>query len=172
MQGVETVPREVFHALFEPKVTFASDKDLVIVRVRALGLKDGREAEALVEMIDYFDDETGFTAMERGTGWSAAIVAQMMARDDFEVAAVNDLADAASLAYLLKYDTVHGRYPGTVEAQGEDLVVDGKTIPVTNKPIRLQSCNLFRVEDGKITERHLYFDQLGFMTQLGLAPQG
>ena len=49
---------------------------------------------------------------------------------------------------------------------------DGKTIPVTNKPIRLQRCNLFRVEDGKITERHLYFDQLGFMTQLGLAPQG
>ena len=54
----------------------------------------------------------------------------MMARDDFEVAAVNDLADAASLAYLLKYDTVHGRYPGTVEAKGENLVVDGKTIPV------------------------------------------
>jgi glyceraldehyde 3-phosphate dehydrogenase len=54
----------------------------------------------------------------------------MMAREDFEVVAVNDLADAASLAYLLKYDTVHGRYPGTVEAQGENLVVDGKTIPV------------------------------------------
>ncbi len=77
--GVEVIPRQVFHALFEPKVTFPDDKDLVIVRVRALGLKDGREAAALVEMIDYFDDETGFTAMERGTGWSAAIVAQMMA---------------------------------------------------------------------------------------------
>ena len=34
----------------------------------------------LVELIDYFDEETGFTAMERCTGWSAAIVAQMMAR--------------------------------------------------------------------------------------------
>jgi lysine 6-dehydrogenase len=74
------VPRDVFHALYEPKVTFPSDKDLVIVRVKALGNKDGRDAEVLVEMIDYFDEETGFTAMERGTGWSAAIVAEMMAR--------------------------------------------------------------------------------------------
>jgi lysine 6-dehydrogenase len=73
-------PRDVFHTLFEPKVTFPKDKDLVIVRVKALGKKDGRDAEATVEVIDYFDEATGFTAMERGTGWSAAIVAEMMAR--------------------------------------------------------------------------------------------
>jgi lysine 6-dehydrogenase len=79
-EGVEVAPRDVFHALFEPKVTFPGDKDLVIVRVKALGKQDGRDAEAWVEMIDYFDEETGFTAMERGTGWSAAIVAEMMAR--------------------------------------------------------------------------------------------
>ncbi len=76
----EVVPRDVFHALFEPKVTFPQDKDLVIVRVKAVGKKDGRDAESFVEVIDYFDEETGFTAMERGTGWSAAIVAEMMAR--------------------------------------------------------------------------------------------
>jgi lysine 6-dehydrogenase len=76
------VPRDVFHALFEPQVTYPEDKDLVIVRVKALGRKDDRDAEALVEVIDYFDDETGFTAMERSTGWSAAIVAEMMARGD------------------------------------------------------------------------------------------
>lgn len=74
------VPRDVFHELFEPKVTFAGDKDLVIVRVKALGKRDGRDAEALVEMIDRFDDETGFTAMERSTGWSGAIVSEMMAQ--------------------------------------------------------------------------------------------
>lgn len=33
-----------------------------------------------MELIDHFDEETGFTAMERATGWSAAIVAEMMAR--------------------------------------------------------------------------------------------
>jgi lysine 6-dehydrogenase len=77
---VEVVPRDVFHALFEPKVTFADDKDLVIVRVKAIGKKDGRDAQSFVEVIDYFDKGTGFTAMERTTGWSAAIVAGMMAR--------------------------------------------------------------------------------------------
>jgi lysine 6-dehydrogenase len=78
-RGVEVVPRDVFHALFEPKVTFPGDKDVVIVRVKAVGKKDGRNAEAVVEVIDYFDEATGFTAMERCTGWSAAIVGEMMA---------------------------------------------------------------------------------------------
>ncbi len=76
----QVVPRDLFHVLFEPLVAFPGDADLVIVRVRATGKKDGRDAEALVEMIDYHDPETGFTAMERGTGWSAAIVTAMMAR--------------------------------------------------------------------------------------------
>ena len=80
--GARVVPREVFHALFEPKVLFPQDKDLVIIRVRALGVKDGRQAEAFVEVIDYYDDITGFSAMERCTGWSAAIVAEMMARGE------------------------------------------------------------------------------------------
>ncbi len=80
--GTEIVPREVFHALFETKVTFPADKDLVIVRVRALGEKAGRPAEAFVQVIDYYDEETGFTAMARGTGWSAAIVAEMMVRGE------------------------------------------------------------------------------------------
>lgn len=77
---VEVVPRDVFHALFEPQVTFPGDEDVVIVRIKALGKKEGRDAEAIVELIDTFDEATGFTAMERGTGWSAAIVAQMMVR--------------------------------------------------------------------------------------------
>ncbi len=76
----EVVPREVFHALFEPKVVFPEDKDLCIVRVKAVGKKDGHDAAVVVEMIDYYDEATGFTAMERATGWSAAIVAEMMAR--------------------------------------------------------------------------------------------
>jgi lysine 6-dehydrogenase len=82
VNGVQVVPRDVFHALFEPKVVFPEEKDLVIVRVRATGKKDGKEAEAFVQVIDYYDEVTGFTAMERGTGWSAAIVAEMMARGE------------------------------------------------------------------------------------------
>jgi lysine 6-dehydrogenase len=79
----EIVPREVFHALYEPKVTFPHDaeksKDIVFVRVKALGKKSGKPAQALVELEDHFDEKTGFTAMERTTGWDAAIVAEMMA---------------------------------------------------------------------------------------------
>jgi lysine 6-dehydrogenase len=78
----QIIPRDVFHALFEPKVTYPEDKDMVLVRVKAIGKKNGQDAEALVQLIDYFDEQTGFTAMERTTGWSAAIVAQMMARGD------------------------------------------------------------------------------------------
>ena len=48
----------------------------------------------------------------------------------FDMVAVNDLTDADTLADLLKYDSVHGRYPGTVEVDGSDLVVDGDRFKV------------------------------------------
>lgn len=50
--------------------------------------------------------------------------------DGIEVAAVNDLVSAENLAYLLTYDTVYGRYGRSVEASGDALVVDGRTIPL------------------------------------------
>jgi glyceraldehyde 3-phosphate dehydrogenase len=46
----------------------------------------------------------------------------------FEIVAVNDVTACATLAHLLKYDSVHGRFPGTVTADGDSLVVDGKRI--------------------------------------------
>jgi glyceraldehyde 3-phosphate dehydrogenase len=52
---------------------------------------------------------------------------------DLDIVAVNDLTDTATLALLLKYDSVHGRYDGTVETDGEDLVVDGDTIKVLSE---------------------------------------
>jgi lysine 6-dehydrogenase len=82
IKGCSVTPRDVFHALFEPKVTFPQDKDMVIVRVKAIGKKDDKEAEAIIQVIDTYDEITGFTAMERTTGWSAAIVAGMMARGE------------------------------------------------------------------------------------------
>ncbi len=52
---------------------------------------------------------------------------------DLEFVAVNDLTDTSMLALLLEYDSVHGRYPGTVETDGDDLVVDGKRIKVLSE---------------------------------------
>ena len=51
--------------------------------------------------------------------------------DALELVAIDDLADAKSNAWLFSRDSVHGRYPGTVSAEGQDLVVDGKHIRVT-----------------------------------------
>src|SRR4030042_7042609 len=47
---------------------------------------------------------------------------------NIDFVAINDLADAKQNAHLLKYDSVHGRFPGTVEVKGSDLVVDGKLL--------------------------------------------
>ena len=49
---------------------------------------------------------------------------------DFEIVAVNDITTPATLAHLLKYDSVFGRYPGTVCAESEAIVVDGRPIRV------------------------------------------
>ena len=56
------------------------------------------------------------------------------APDAFEVKAINDLTDAETLAHLLRYDSIHGRYPGKVEAKGDRLVVDGREILVVSEP--------------------------------------
>jgi glyceraldehyde 3-phosphate dehydrogenase len=56
---------------------------------------------------------------------------RMMKTGGFEVAAINDITDAATLAYLLKYDSVHGTYPGDVRAEGDAIVVDGKKFKIT-----------------------------------------
>ncbi|BDX05965.1 type I glyceraldehyde-3-phosphate dehydrogenase [Planctobacterium marinum] len=52
-------------------------------------------------------------------------------RDDIEVVGINDLLDAEYMAYMLKYDSTHGRFKGSVEVVEGNLVVNGKTVRVT-----------------------------------------
>ncbi len=52
-------------------------------------------------------------------------------RGDVDVVAINDLLDVEHLAYLLKYDSVHGRFDGTVDIKDGNLIVNGKTIRIT-----------------------------------------
>jgi lysine 6-dehydrogenase len=85
VNGKDVVPRELFHALFEPQVRVDNVKDVCIIRAHAKGKKNGQPTEAIVEVIDYYDEVTGFTAMQRLTGWHASIVAAMMARQDTPV---------------------------------------------------------------------------------------
>lgn len=55
-------------------------------------------------------------------------------RDDMQIVGINDLIDLDYIAYMLKYDTVHGRFDGTVETKGDRLVVNGEEIRVTAVP--------------------------------------
>lgn len=75
-------PRDVFQALYEPHVRTAVMRDVCLIRARARGFKDGRPGAAQVDLVDRYDAATGFTAMERTTGWHAAIVAAMLARGE------------------------------------------------------------------------------------------
>jgi glyceraldehyde 3-phosphate dehydrogenase len=63
----------------------------------------------------------------------------VMDEPTFTLAAVNDLATPAQLAYLLRYDTAYGRNPREVTSDGDDLVIDGLRVPVLNQkdPSRL-----------------------------------
>lgn len=84
--------------------------------------------------------------------------------EEFEIVAVNDLGKPDSLAMLLKYDSVHGRFPGTVEVDGDSIVVNGKKVKVVAErdprqlpwkamgvEIALESTGFFtaRAKDGK-----------------------
>ena len=55
--------------------------------------------------------------------------------NEFEVVAINDLSSAATLKHLLKYDSVHGRFAGTVEAKDNALVVNGREIKILNEKV-------------------------------------
>ncbi|MFZ2361967.1 MAG: saccharopine dehydrogenase C-terminal domain-containing protein [Anaerolineae bacterium] len=75
-------PRDLFQALYEPQVRRPVMRDVCLIRAIARGVKDGRPAVAQVDLVDRYDEATGFTAMERSTGWHAAIVAAMLARGE------------------------------------------------------------------------------------------
>lgn len=79
--------------------------------------------------------------------------------EEFEVVAINDLSDAKHLAMLLKYDSVHRRFAGTVEAAENALVVNGKTVRITqekdpaNLPWKSLGCQVALESTGFFTNR-------------------
>jgi glyceraldehyde 3-phosphate dehydrogenase len=68
-----------------------------------------------------------------GFGRIGRMAFRAIAKDfsDIEVVGINDLLDADYLAYMLKYDSVHGRFDGDVAVDGNNLIVNGKTIRLT-----------------------------------------
>jgi len=85
--------------------------------------------------------------------------------DEFEVAAINDLANVNMMAHLLKYDSTQGRFPGTVEVDGQNIVVNGTSVPTLTErdpgklpwdgvDVALESTGVFR--DNKTDEKPGY----------------
>lgn len=76
----EVVPRDLFHHLIEPKISQEDVRDICLIRVIGIGLIKNELKTLQIEVVDTYDDRTGFTAMERLTGWHCAIMMGFQAR--------------------------------------------------------------------------------------------
>lgn len=81
VNGASITPRQVYHALLAPHVEVERVIDICVMRAQGIGEKAGKRVIFEVDLIDRYDPVTGFTAMERLTGWHAAIMAQYLARE-------------------------------------------------------------------------------------------
>ena len=92
-----------------------------------------------------------------GFGRIGRLVFRVMAeRDDFEVVAIHDLADAKALAHLLKYDSAQGRFNGTVDVDGSSIIVNGKKIEIVGG-----KCGPAEIEWGNV-ELDVIVESTGF----------
>ncbi len=108
VDGQTVVPRQVFHAKAGPVLKTGDREDVVLLRV----IVTGKESSITFEMLDYYDEATGFTAMERTTGFGAAMVAIMAARGELQPGClrIEEGVDA-------------GRYVDEMSARGFDLKI-------------------------------------------------
>jgi len=85
--GQEIVPLDFFHELIYPLIKFdeeEGDRDLTVLLVRVEGRKGDSEIAVNYEMVDYYDEENGVTSMAKTTGYTAALIARMLARGDLD----------------------------------------------------------------------------------------
>ncbi|HXG70875.1 MAG TPA: saccharopine dehydrogenase C-terminal domain-containing protein, partial [Gemmatimonadaceae bacterium] len=82
VKGIKVVPRDLVVAAMGPRLTKPKGKDLVALRVSGEGTKAGVAKKVGWEMVDYYDEERGISAMERSTGYSLSITGQLQARGE------------------------------------------------------------------------------------------
>jgi len=78
VEGAAVSPREMFHALLGPQIETDQVIDVCLMRAVGSGVVDDGEVHLVIELVDRFDAATGFAAMERLTGWHAAIMAEFI----------------------------------------------------------------------------------------------
>ena len=89
VKGMKVVPRDVTVATMGPRLTKPKGKDLVALRVTVEGKKGGKEKTVGWELLDYYDEARGISAMMRTTGYSLSITGQMQARGEIKPAGVH-----------------------------------------------------------------------------------
>jgi lysine 6-dehydrogenase len=88
VKGMKVVPRDLVVAAMGPRLTKPDAYDLVALRVVAEGKKAGKPKKIGYELVDYYDEKTDISAMERSTGFSLSITGQMQARGEIGKAGV------------------------------------------------------------------------------------
>jgi lysine 6-dehydrogenase len=78
-RGTSVKPRDVFIACVEPRLRRPAGRDLVALRVVVEGVRDGAGRRITWELVDFFDEEHGISAMERSTGYSLSITGMLQA---------------------------------------------------------------------------------------------
>jgi lysine 6-dehydrogenase len=89
VDGQRVIPRHVLHTLWDPKIRASADtRDFVFVHIIARGVKEDQETEVQLDFLQYYDEKTGFTAMEQGTGWHTSIITAAIARGELPKGAI------------------------------------------------------------------------------------
>lgn len=102
VKGTPIVPRDLFVKVVGDKIAFPEDRDLVVLRVICRGKKNKRPAELVLDLLEFYDPATGFSAMERTTGFSTGIVAAMLARGEIKDKGVVPLETAVPAGPFVK----------------------------------------------------------------------
>ncbi len=86
--GNEIVPREFYHHLLKPKLDKGVIEDVCLMKVECRGFVNDIKTKSTIECVEFFDKETGFSAMEKWTGWHASIVAIEIAKNKISNGAI------------------------------------------------------------------------------------
>lgn len=102
VKGHKVIPRDAFIATVGPRLKKPHGRDLVALRVSVQGISKGKRKSVAWELLDYFDEEHGISAMERTTGFSLAITGMMQVRKQVAGAGVLTPDEAMPAALYIK----------------------------------------------------------------------
>ena len=83
------IPRNIYHQLLEKKLDHGRVEDVCLMRINAKGVKDSKNVHLCIDAVEYYDQKTDLTAMEKWTGWHISILAIQIADNKIEKGAIS-----------------------------------------------------------------------------------